>query len=220
MNVRQIGYDVRVSELLDISSTQSFDVFSREVIRSPMKYFSRNIAILKLYVDVSNNELVDLYKSHCAEHNKKVLTDLYPNSGFDIFVPEMVGFQEEFTTKMVDSRIKGEMLFFDATNPSYPITPSAYYMYPRSSISKTPLMLANSVGIIDSGYRGWLIGALKCMKIPTNDQLYVVDKHSRLLQICHSSLCPVFVVMVNENELSDTSRGMGGFGSTGLVGPI
>ena len=29
-----------------------------------------------------------------------------------------------------------------------------YYLYPRSSISKTPLILANSVGIIDSGYRG------------------------------------------------------------------
>ena len=31
----------------------------------------------------------------------------------------------------------------------------SYYLYPRSSVStKTPLRLANSVGIIDSGYRG------------------------------------------------------------------
>ena len=32
--------------------------------------------------------------------------------------------------------------------------PTGYYSYPRSSISKTPLLLANNVGIIDSGYRG------------------------------------------------------------------
>ena len=32
-------------------------------------------------------------------------------------------------------------------------------MYPRSSIYKTPLRLANNTGIIDSGYRGNLMGA-------------------------------------------------------------
>ena len=220
MNVRQLGYDVRVGDLLDITSTQPFDVFSREVLRTPMKYFSRSVGILKLYVDVSNVELVDLYKKHCAEHNKKVVTDLYPNSGFDIFVPEMVGFQEEFGVKMVNSGIKGEMLYYDSTNPSFPVTPSPYYIYPRSSISKTPLMLANSEGIIDSGYRGWLIGALRCLKLPPNDPLYIVEKHTRLLQICHPSLCPVFVVMVNESDLALTTRGDGGFGSTGVTGSI
>ena len=34
----------------------------------------------------------------------------------------------------------------------------AYYLFPRSSISKTPLRLANSIGLIDGGYRGELVG--------------------------------------------------------------
>ena len=37
-------------------------------------------------------------------------------------------------------------------------TPCGYYLYPRSSTgSKTPLRLSNSIGVIDSGYRGNLI---------------------------------------------------------------
>ena len=71
-------------------------------------------------------------------------------------------------------------------------------------------MLANHVGIIDSGYRGDLIGAFRCL-----DNEYNVESNTRLLQICHPSLCPVYVVIVPENELSNTERGSGGFGSTG-----
>jgi dUTP pyrophosphatase len=71
-------------------------------------------------------------------------------------------------------------------------------------------MLANHTGIIDSGYRGALIGAFRNM----GDE-YVVEKHTRLLQVCHPSLCPIYVVLTNENELSSTERGEGGFGSTG-----
>jgi len=217
---RQLGYDVRVGELLDITSSQPFEVVRREVLRTPMKYFSTNVALLKLYVDASNNELVDLYKTHVAEHNKKILTDLYPNSGFDIFVPENVEFTDDFSVQMVNSGIKAEMLYYNSTNPSYSLSPSPYYMYPRSSISKTPLMLANSVGIIDCGYRGWLIGALRCLKLSQNSSSFVVNKHSRLLQICHPSLCPVFVMLVNETDLSSSERGEGGFGSTGVSGSI
>ena len=90
--------------------------------------------------------------------------------------------------------------------------PSAFYMYPRSSISKTPLLLANSVGIIDSGYRGSLIGAFRS----TSAFGYKVERHSRLLQITNPTLTPIVVKMVNENELSFTERGSGGFGSTGV----
>jgi dUTP pyrophosphatase len=218
MNPRQLGYEVRNNELLNIAIEESFETFNTNVLRTPLKYFSQNVAILKLYVDASNVELNDLYKKHCAQHNKHILTDLYPNSGFDIFTPDSIGFQEEFAVKMVNNSIKGEMLYYDVMNPSRPVVPSPYIMYPRSSISKTPLTLANNAGIIDVGYRGWLIGAFRCLKLPAQDPLYVVDKHTRLLQICHPSLCPVFVVMVNETDLTDTTRGAGGFGSTGIMG--
>jgi dUTP pyrophosphatase len=93
-----------------------------------------------------------------------------------------------------------------------------YYVYPRSSISKTPLMLANHVGIIDSGYRGNLIAAIR--KLPSDSPEYVVEKHTRLFQICHPTLCPVFVVLVPESELNSSERGAGGFGSTGAKGVV
>jgi dUTP pyrophosphatase len=90
--------------------------------------------------------------------------------------------------------------------------PTAFQIYPRSSLSKTPLMLSNHVGIIDCGYRGNIKGAFRCLNV---DQFYV-QKFTRLLQICHPSLSKIRVFLVeNENDLSSTERGDRGFGSTG-----
>ena len=87
-------------------------------------------------------------------------------------------------------------------------------MYPRSSLSKTPLRLANSVGIIDSGYRGNLIGMFDCIR---GESPYKVPQYSKLVQICSPGLKPIFVTIVDTvEELGlDTIRGEGGFGSTG-----
>jgi dUTP pyrophosphatase len=71
-------------------------------------------------------------------------------------------------------------------------------------------MLANHTGIIDSGYRGSLIAAIRSLQFNT----YTVDPGTRLVQICHPTLCPIYVVVVNEDELSTSERGDGGFGST------
>ena len=78
-------------------------------------------------------------------------------------------------------------------------------------------MLANHTGIIDSGYRGSLIGAFRWLR-SSNYVLpqYIVDKYTRLLQICHPTLCPIYVTLVDINDLSTSERGANGFGSTGL----
>jgi dUTP pyrophosphatase len=69
------------------------------------------------------------------------------------------------------------------------------------------------VGIIDSGYRGDLIGAFDC-KTPSSQ--YVVLKQDKLVQICAPGLVPIIVELVDSlAELGETSRGEGGFGSTG-----
>ena len=84
-----------------------------------------------------------------------------------------------------------------------------YYLYPRSSISKTPLRLANSVGIIDAGYRGNIIACVDNIK----NISFKIEKGTRLFQICGPTLEPITFRLVE--ELSNTQRGSGGFGSTG-----
>lgn len=159
-------------------------------------------AVLKLAV--SEPQLAEKYKEYINAHNQgNIANGPYANSGFDLLVPETTTVAPGIKSQMISMGVKTEMLFKGKE-------PCGYFMFPRSSLSKTPLMLANHTGIIDAGYRGALIGAFRNL-----DSEYVVEKHTRLLQICHPSLCPIFVVMVNENELSSTERGEGGFGSTG-----
>ena len=93
--------------------------------------------------------------------------------------------------------------------------PVGYYLYPRSSTgSKTPLRMANSVGIIDSGYRGNIIAVFDNWL----DDDYTVQASSRVVQLCPPNLThPIVVRLVNEeSELGVTTRGNGGFGSTGI----
>ena len=82
-------------------------------------------------------------------------------------------------------------------------------LFPRSSISKTDHFLRNSVGVIDSGYRGEI--KLR-MSIPAlGEAEYLIgDKVGQLI------LMKLPWVEIEEvEELSDTDRGEGGFGSTG-----
>jgi dUTP pyrophosphatase len=99
----------------------------------------------------------------------------------------------------------------DSTNEDLK-TPLGFYLYPRSSTgSKTSLRLSNSVGIIDSGYRGELIGVFDSHNNET-----IIGGETRLLQICSGDLTPFKVKMVySMNDLHITTRGIGGFGSTG-----
>jgi dUTP pyrophosphatase len=192
-------------------------------------HIPQSFAVLKLAITGDNTELKELYTAHVAKHNAEIQTTAFPNSGFDLFVPDSVIFDTDFTAKFVSMNVKCEMLYCDKTMPvimetednvetvTSDVYSCGYYVYPRSSISKTPLMLANHVGIIDAGYRGNLIGALRKLPTPDNPQ-YVIEKHTRLFQVCHPSLCPVFVVIVPETELNSSERGEGGFGSTGTTG--
>jgi len=171
---------------------------------------SKNYAILK--IAVLDENLVELYNNKIQTHNESFKNNKYHDSGFDLFVPEDVNFENTVDSRFIDMKVKAEMVYCNMT--SNILSPTAFTLHPRSSISKTPLMLANNTGIIDSGYRGNLIGAFRALKL-NDGSAYTVNKHTRLIQICHSSLCPLYVVIVNENKLSDTARGSGGFGSTG-----
>lgn len=80
---------------------------------------------------------------------------------------------------------------------------------PRSSIHKTGMILCNSVGTVDAPYRGEIMAVF--WKIPFIGKIYEVGD-----RICQLVIKPVpEVEYVETDELSETSRGNGGFGSTG-----
>ncbi len=90
-------------------------------------------------------------------------------------------------------------------------------IFPRSSVSKKDLMLANSIGLIDSGYRGEL--KLR-FKIVTNsaghknkDLPDIYKKGDRVGQLVITKMLDYQIV--EADVLSDTDRGEGGFGSSG-----
>jgi dUTP pyrophosphatase len=174
---------------------------------------SSNFAILKIAID--DDILRNEYQTRCDENNKKFATNVFMDSGFDLILPSPVTFDKEIETKFIDMKIKAEMLYCDLTCDK--VINTGFYVYPRSSISKTPLMLANHTGIIDSGYRGSLIGAFRCLDLSnTVDGKYMVDQYTRLVQVCHPTLCPIYTIVVDSNTISSSERGSGGFGSTGL----
>jgi len=86
---------------------------------------------------------------------------------------------------------------------------SHYWLLPRSSIFKTPLMMANSVGVIDSSYRGELMAPVR-----SNGVEYDVACGERLFQIVAPDMGWIREVVLVES-LPETVRGEGGFGSTG-----
>lgn len=119
------------------------------------------------------------------------------NSGFDLRTTEDIVFPPKKVT-------------FVNYGISVHHTGGAFWLLPRSSISKTPLRLANSMGLIDADYRGDLIAALE----NTSDEPYTVIKGTRLTQIARADLAP-FDVRWSATPHVSTERGAGGFGSTG-----
>ena len=86
-------------------------------------------------------------------------------------------------------------------------------IFPRSSIRKTRLQLSNSVGVIDSGYRGELQATFNKITTTIENQKNDYKVGDRIAQII---IVPHPIIQIVEvDELSESSRGIGGFGSTG-----
>jgi len=149
----------------------------------------------------NKNILKEFYQEGLRKHKLKTN---HPDSGFDLFCPRDLTIPSN-KTSFIDLGIQCAA----NTGPVYGSAPMAFYVYPRSSLSKTPLRLANSVGIIDSGYRGNILAAVDNIW----DQPYKLKRGTRLFQICAPDLSPLSVELVD--SLDKTERGSGGFGSTG-----
>jgi len=194
------------------------------------------VMLLKMFVDTTDNELKNMYSEAANIHNNKVLEKPeFIDAGFDLFAPGNEG---------KELNVYGNLLRFFGTNwpDANPVNKldfkiccsaqmltssghrfnTGYYLYPRSSISKTRLRLANATGIIDAGYRGHIMAMFDVVNIPEDEKYkneadYFGEKYDRYVQICAPSLVPILVTIVNtKEELGvETERGAGGFGSTG-----
>jgi len=86
-------------------------------------------------------------------------------------------------------------------------------VFPRSSNSKKDLLLTNSFGVIDSGYRGEIEIRYKTILNNKRENISIYNTLDRVGQIM---IIPYpSITFVEVDELSQTERGDGGFGSTG-----
>ncbi len=183
--------------------------------------------------DWAYNYLMQTYKDN-IDKQQKIMNDykkgktVYFDSGFDLFCPSINDYRYGGDVNVVDHQVccSMEKIEYDVDSNKEVSNPVGYYMYPRSSTgTKTPLTLTNSVGIIDSGYRGHLMAALHCVRKPNTTHLLSETRagwsntlFQRIVQVCPPDLSyPTEVIMVNSlQELGITNRGSCGFGSTGI----
>ena len=133
--------------------------------------------VLKMYIDSNDTELRNKYICASSKHNDKLLHfPQHIDAGFDLFAPGDLNVDDLYfygpnregkspVNKLDFNVICSAKMYVDS-GKTYN---TGYYMYPRSSLSKTQLRLANSTGIIDSGYRGHLIGMFDVVNIPNNN---------------------------------------------------
>jgi deoxyuridine 5'-triphosphate nucleotidohydrolase len=125
------------------------------------------------------------------------------NAGVDVYT---FGVEDKGAVRMVHSEIVAKLIDTVAGKAVH------YYLAPRSSIWKSGVTMANSMGIIDASYRGELMGA--CLPIPGAEVKLAVG--DRLFQILAPDMGHISSVVVRPlAELDATARGAGGFGSSG-----
>lgn len=157
------------------------------------------------------------------------------NAGFDLFVAKEVQC-EAGKVSLLDLGCKARMVKVHADEIEEDVH---FWLAPRSSIWKSGVTQANSLGIIDKSYRGPLMGAvvpiykpsgywsqlssgdgpktgsyiwMNCDSRDTGSPL--IEKGQRLFQILAPDMGWIQEVRIVES-LSETQRGEGGFGSSG-----
>ena len=128
-----------------------------------MKYYELRIYIDSAIVDKDTREKYINYISHKQKQFElyKLNENLDFNSQFDIFVPKINNIFSGAISIKINHGIKCAMFIIDKNNQNnqkHP-KPTPFYLYPNFNTgSETSLRLSNSVGIINSGYNGYIIG--------------------------------------------------------------
>lgn len=178
-----------------------FSVSKDVSFECPKEYLISNY---KVELQVLCEEYVKEYKSKIEQRSETLR--MHPDSGFDLFVTEDVVIPAG-EIKMINMQVKCAV--YGRRNGT--IIPLPYYLCPRSSVIKRGIILANSVGIIDCGYRGPLMAGF----YNTRKEEVKIKAGERVVQICMSDLCPYYNVTLTD-EIERTDRNESGIGSTGL----
>ena len=149
---------------------------------------------LTLHLNCKNTETKEMYIENMNYKD---------DAGFDLKFPSTITLKAKSTTK-IDLMVSAQMYTKGER--------TSYYLYPRSSIAKTPVRLANSIGIIDRGYTGNLLAVVDNI----SEKDYTIEKGQRLFQLCGPHLNSVFSDVKLVDTLETTERGNSGFGSTGV----
>ena len=163
---------------------------------------------MKFLIKPSCDSVKELYTNHSTYHEG--------DSGLDLFIvkDDMILTGE---TKMVDLGISCQLLGHVNTSKYYPNDTKvdkyySYNLYARSSICKTPLRLANGVGLCDAGY----LGNLKAPLHNTGTENFVIKKGERYVQLARPDLGEISFEVVEDFGKRTTTRGNSGFGSTNV----
>lgn len=158
-----------------------------------------------------------------SKYYKSELTRSDDNAGYDLFCHQIQipGYSSQ--TTFVNMGVRARMLritgqlpysqghYINATT-TYTEEEVHYRLVPRSSICKTPLLMANSEGIIDKSYRGLIQAPVRNFQQTTSHE---ITEGTRLFQIVAPDLGHIREIVI-VHALPETRRGEGGFGSTGL----
>ena len=157
-------------------------------------------------------EIMALDPQNITFYSEKDYNRSDENAGFDLYAASEVHVEQ--TPQFIPFGITCRLLHVKPMPNGMPHevikTDSHFWLAPRSSIFKSGLMMANSVGVIDSSYRGELKAPVWSMTGKSK-----VEKGDRLFQILAPDMghiCEVLIV----DSLPETERGEGGFGSSGL----
>jgi len=127
------------------------------------------------------------------------------NAGVDLFVATEARLTGHRSVSLIDLGVKARMVNLASGEDVH------YLLYPRSSIFKNNLYIANSVGVIDRTYRGTLMAAVGVIDI---ESAATVAAGVRLVQVVAPDMGHIKQIRLVDS-LPETVRGAGGFGSTG-----
>jgi dUTPase len=133
------------------------------------------------------------------------------NAGVDLYCVTNQYVQPGKDATLLDLGVKARMIKTPEQN-NMPRENCHFWLAPRSSIWKSNVRQANSLGVIDRSYRGVLMGAVLTNSLDNA----TIPAGTRLFQVLAPDMGYISRVrLLPESELDATSRGNGGFGSTG-----